>query len=160
MKQDEALQILKTGASAFLTGEPGSGKSYVASRFVSHLRRENLPVAVTASPASLAATRRADGARLERDRRAVADHTLGHGRDREKPSRNRQIKKRASSSSMRFRCCQGRPCPRSARFASCPQIQSSRGRPAGRFRRRLFPASTGGSPRRVRGRRNGKPGRR
>ena len=49
MKQDEALQILKTGASAFLTGEPGSGKSYVASRFVGYLRREGVPVAVTAS---------------------------------------------------------------------------------------------------------------
>ncbi len=55
MKQNEALQILKTGASAFLTGEPGSGKSYVASRFVSYLRRENIPVAVTASTGIAAA---------------------------------------------------------------------------------------------------------
>ena len=55
MKQDEALQILKTGASAFLTGEPGSGKSYVASRFVGYLRRESIPVAVTASTGIAAA---------------------------------------------------------------------------------------------------------
>ncbi len=55
MKQDEALQILKTGASVFLTGEPGSGKSYVASRFVSYLRREGAPVAVTASTGIAAA---------------------------------------------------------------------------------------------------------
>ncbi len=55
MKQDEALQILKTGASVFLTGEPGSGKSYVASRFVSYLRRENIAVAVTASTGIAAA---------------------------------------------------------------------------------------------------------
>jgi hypothetical protein len=55
MKQDEALQILKTGASAFLTGEPGSGKSYVASRFVGYLRREAIPVAVTASTGIAAA---------------------------------------------------------------------------------------------------------
>ncbi len=55
MKQDEALQILKTGASAFLTGEPGSGKSYVASRFVGYLRRESVSVAVTASTGIAAA---------------------------------------------------------------------------------------------------------
>ena len=55
MKQDEALQILKTGASVFLTGEPGSGKSYVASRFVGYLRREGAPVAVTASTGIAAA---------------------------------------------------------------------------------------------------------
>ena len=55
MKQDEALQILKTGASAFLTGEPGSGKSYVAARFVGYLRREGVPVAVTASTGIAAA---------------------------------------------------------------------------------------------------------
>ncbi len=55
MKQDEALQILKTGASVFLTGEPGSGKSYVASRFVSYLRREGAAVAVTASTGIAAA---------------------------------------------------------------------------------------------------------
>ncbi len=55
MKQDEALQILKTGASVFLTGEPGSGKSYVAARFVSYPRRESIPVAVTASTGIAAA---------------------------------------------------------------------------------------------------------
>jgi hypothetical protein len=55
MKQDQALQILKTGASVFLTGEPGSGKSYVASRFVSYLRREGVAVAITASTGVAAA---------------------------------------------------------------------------------------------------------
>ena len=55
MKQDEALQILKTGASAFLTGEPGSGKSYVAGRFIAYLRRESIPVAITASTGIAAA---------------------------------------------------------------------------------------------------------
>jgi ATP-dependent DNA helicase PIF1 len=55
MKQDQAIQILKNGASVFLTGEPGSGKSYVASRFVSYLRREGVPVAVTASTGVAAA---------------------------------------------------------------------------------------------------------
>jgi len=55
MTQDEALQILKSGASVFLTGEPGSGKSYVAARYVSHLRRENIPVSITASTGIAAA---------------------------------------------------------------------------------------------------------
>ncbi len=55
MTQDEALQILKTGASVFLTGEPGSGKSYAAARYVSHLRRENVPVSITASTGIAAA---------------------------------------------------------------------------------------------------------
>ena len=55
MTQDEALQILKTGANVFLTGEPGSGKSYAASRYVSYLRRENIPVSITASTGIAAA---------------------------------------------------------------------------------------------------------
>ena len=55
MTQDEALQILKTGASVFLTGEPGSGKSYVAARYVGYLRRENVPVSLTASTGIAAA---------------------------------------------------------------------------------------------------------
>jgi hypothetical protein len=55
MTQDEALQILKTGASVFLTGEPGSGKSYAAARYVSYLRREAVPVSITASTGIAAA---------------------------------------------------------------------------------------------------------
>lgn len=55
MTQDEALQILKTGANVFLTGEPGSGKSYAAGRYVSYLRRENIPVSITASTGIAAA---------------------------------------------------------------------------------------------------------
>jgi hypothetical protein len=55
MKQEEALDILKTGVSVFLTGEPGSGKSYVAARYVATLRREGIPVSVTASTGIAAA---------------------------------------------------------------------------------------------------------
>ena len=55
MTQDEALQILKTGANVFLTGEPGSGKSYAAARYVGYLRRENVPVSITASTGIAAA---------------------------------------------------------------------------------------------------------
>jgi len=49
MKQDEALDILKTGASAFLTGEPGSGKTHTVNRFVDYLRARGLEPAITAS---------------------------------------------------------------------------------------------------------------
>jgi ATP-dependent DNA helicase PIF1 len=55
MTQDEALQILKTGASVFLTGEPGSGKSYVAARYVSYLRHESIAASMTASTGIAAA---------------------------------------------------------------------------------------------------------
>lgn len=49
MTQEQALQILKTGANVFLTGEPGSGKTYVTNAFVSYLKRVKIEVAVTAS---------------------------------------------------------------------------------------------------------------
>ncbi len=49
MKQDDALDILKTGASVFLTGEPGSGKTHTVNRYVEHLRACGLEPAITAS---------------------------------------------------------------------------------------------------------------
>jgi ATP-dependent exoDNAse (exonuclease V) alpha subunit len=49
MTQQEALNILKTGANVFLTGEPGSGKTYTINEYISYLRRAKVNVAVTAS---------------------------------------------------------------------------------------------------------------
>lgn len=49
MTQDEALDILKTGANVFLTGEPGSGKSYTINQYVSYLRQHSIEPAITAS---------------------------------------------------------------------------------------------------------------
>lgn len=49
MTQDRALDILKTGANVFLTGEPGSGKTYVINKYVAWLEAAGLKVAVTAS---------------------------------------------------------------------------------------------------------------
>ncbi|MGE0613951.1 MAG: AAA family ATPase, partial [Hyphomicrobiales bacterium] len=49
MRQDEALALLRTGASVFLTGEPGSGKTYTVQRYVAWLRQHGIPYAVTAS---------------------------------------------------------------------------------------------------------------
>ncbi len=49
MTQDTAIEILKTGANVFLTGEPGSGKTYVTNKYVAWLEAAGLTVAVTAS---------------------------------------------------------------------------------------------------------------
>jgi len=49
MTQAEALDILKTGANVFLTGEPGSGKTYLINQYVAHLKAHGLDPAVTAS---------------------------------------------------------------------------------------------------------------
>ncbi len=49
MTQDRALTILKTGANAFLTGEPGAGKTYVLNKYISWLEHMQIPVAITAS---------------------------------------------------------------------------------------------------------------
>lgn len=49
MTQERALEILKTGANVFLTGEPGAGKTYVLNRYVNWLESCSVPVAVTAS---------------------------------------------------------------------------------------------------------------
>ena len=49
MTQDQALNILKTGASVFLTGEPGSGKSYTIKSYIDYLIQKNVSPSVTAS---------------------------------------------------------------------------------------------------------------
>jgi hypothetical protein len=49
MTQQRALDILKTGANVFLTGEPGAGKTYVINQYIAWLEAAGLSVAVTAS---------------------------------------------------------------------------------------------------------------
>jgi len=49
MNQNQALKILKTGVNVFLTGEPGSGKTYTINQYVDYLRSENIEPAITAS---------------------------------------------------------------------------------------------------------------
>lgn len=49
MTQEEALTVLKTGANVFLTGEPGSGKTYVINRYIAWLDACGVKVSVTAS---------------------------------------------------------------------------------------------------------------
>lgn len=49
MTQGQALEILKTGANVFLTGEPGAGKTYVLNQYIDWLLACDISVAVTAS---------------------------------------------------------------------------------------------------------------
>ena len=49
MHQSEALTILNAGASVFLTGAPGAGKTYVLNQFIHQARMNGASVAVTAS---------------------------------------------------------------------------------------------------------------
>jgi DNA-binding CsgD family transcriptional regulator len=49
MTQKEALDILKMGKNVFLTGEAGSGKTFVLNEYVNFLKSRAVTVAVTAS---------------------------------------------------------------------------------------------------------------
>ncbi|MFA6397585.1 MAG: AAA family ATPase [Candidatus Paceibacterota bacterium] len=49
MTQKQALEILKTGANVFLTGEPGAGKTYTINEYVNFLRTNGVETAITAS---------------------------------------------------------------------------------------------------------------
>lgn len=49
MQQKEALEILKMGYNVFLTGEAGTGKTYVLNTYIKYLRNKKIPIGVTAS---------------------------------------------------------------------------------------------------------------
>ncbi|MBI2617268.1 AAA family ATPase [Candidatus Gottesmanbacteria bacterium] len=49
MKQKNAFEILKLGYNVYLTGEAGSGKTYLLNKYISYLRSKRAEVAVTAS---------------------------------------------------------------------------------------------------------------
>lgn len=49
MTQSRALDILKTGANVFLTGEPGAGKTHTVNEYLRYLRARKVDAAVTAS---------------------------------------------------------------------------------------------------------------
>ena len=49
MTQQEALNILQTGANVFLTGSPGSGKTYTVKAYIDWLREHSIEPAITAS---------------------------------------------------------------------------------------------------------------
>ncbi len=49
MTQDQAFDILKLGHNVYLTGSAGAGKTYLLNRYIEHLKKNNVEVAVTAS---------------------------------------------------------------------------------------------------------------
>ncbi|MFH1048081.1 MAG: PIF1 family DEAD/DEAH box helicase [Patescibacteria group bacterium] len=49
MTQEDALNILKMGHNVFLTGQAGSGKTFLLNRYIEYLKQRNIPVAITAS---------------------------------------------------------------------------------------------------------------
>ena len=49
MNQQEALDILKLGYNVFLTGPPGSGKTFLLNEYVNYLKQHHKAVAITAS---------------------------------------------------------------------------------------------------------------
>lgn len=49
MTQETALQIMKMGKNVFLTGAPGTGKTYVLNQYINYLKDHGIPVAITAS---------------------------------------------------------------------------------------------------------------
>lgn len=49
MTQDQAFLIMKTGVNVYLTGNAGSGKTYLLNKYISYLANHNIPCAVTAS---------------------------------------------------------------------------------------------------------------
>ncbi len=49
MKQKEALNILKSGYNTFLTGPPGSGKTFLLNEYIKYLRKNHVAVSITAS---------------------------------------------------------------------------------------------------------------
>lgn len=49
MTQSQTLSILKTGVNVFLTGEPGSGKTYTINEYTAYLRSRSIEPAITAS---------------------------------------------------------------------------------------------------------------
>ncbi len=49
MTQEQAFEILKTGANVFLTGEPGSGKTHTVNRYIDYLVQRGVDPSITAS---------------------------------------------------------------------------------------------------------------
>lgn len=49
MRQSDALNILKAGRNAYLTGAPGSGKTHVLNEYISYLKDRGVGVGITAS---------------------------------------------------------------------------------------------------------------
>lgn len=55
MRQSTAVKVLAAGKNVFLTGAPGAGKTHLLNRFITYLKKRDVPHAITA-PTGIAAT--------------------------------------------------------------------------------------------------------
>lgn len=94
MKQADALAIMKTGANAFLTGNPGSGKTYLVNRYIEYLRSRGVKPAITAST-GIAATH--IGGRTIHSWSGIGIRDQLSGRDLAGIARNRAVVRRLES---------------------------------------------------------------
>ena len=49
MTQKEALDIMKMGYNVYLTGEAGTGKTYVLNEYIKYLKNKKIAIGVTAT---------------------------------------------------------------------------------------------------------------
>src|SRR6266550_2436638 len=49
MTQQDALNLLMLGKNVFLTGQAGSGKTYILNLYINYLKKHKVAVAITAS---------------------------------------------------------------------------------------------------------------
>lgn len=49
MQQTDALEVMKLGHNVYLTGEAGTGKTYVLNTYIKYMKTKHIPLAVTAS---------------------------------------------------------------------------------------------------------------
>jgi ATP-dependent exoDNAse (exonuclease V) alpha subunit len=49
MTQEQAFEILVSGKNALITGQAGTGKTYLLGKFIEYLNKNNIPVGITAS---------------------------------------------------------------------------------------------------------------
>ena len=49
MTQEQALNAMKLGYNVFLTGPPGSGKTFLLNKYIDYLKENHKAVAITAS---------------------------------------------------------------------------------------------------------------
>src|SRR3989344_2160833 len=96
MTQKEALDILKTGRSVFLTGAAGSGKTYVLREYIEYLKELDANIGITAST-GIAATHMGGITIYSRSGIGIKDH-LSKSEIQEIAEKKHVVKKIAKTS--------------------------------------------------------------
>ena len=149
MTQDEAFALLRTGASIFLTGQPGSGKTHTVNRYLQWLKRQDIAYAYTAST-GIAATH-GHGVTIHAWSGIGVRESLS-ARDLDLLASNRRLATRIEKTSVLVIDEISMLPARSLGLvdAVCRHIRGTPAfrRPAGGSRRRLLPAAARSPPRR------------